>query len=65
MQNFNTFSISGHSLDVNDLLIPSDKKHSLDLFMPTSFTYEEFTDLVIADFLTISTRRVNDVCQLE
>ena len=60
MQNFNAFSISDHSFDVNNLLISSDKKHSLDLFMPTSFAYEEFTDLVIADFLTIGTRRVND-----
>lgn len=60
MQNFNAFSISDHSFDVNNLLISSDKKHSLDLFMPTSFTYEEFTDLVITNFLTIGTRRVDD-----
>lgn len=54
VQGFNNFSISDHSFNVNDLFIPSDKKHSFDLFMSTNFTYEKFTNLVITDSLTIS-----------
>lgn len=37
VQDFNSFSLSDHSLDVNNLSFSSDKKHSLDLFMTASF----------------------------